>query len=384
MEKRIFNLDLLRGVAIIWVVLSHLSFTILPKSFKVIFGPGWVGVDLFFVISGFVVTRSYLSFIANETDQLMKLRNRITVNILYLLRRFIRLQPIAWLWVLLPIIYSSYLKMKGYPNLFENFLAEGKAICLLFYNYYLAIYDQKLFMPYWSLIVEEHFYLLLMIIFCMSINKDKIRKILIFLFLILIVHRSYNVYFENVPNQFFLFFTQYRLDGLILGSILAMLSDDIRFKVTKTILKKLNFRCLFIFLLGIIYWIAFLMEKTSFHFAFGHTLLSFIILFLVLLSINEPKIEHENSVLNKIVNIIQKIGVRSYSIYLIHFTLILFLLEFKLRMGIFHQHQYLWFSTIVDLFVYTFLLFLIVELNFRFLESKLINLSRRIKTISLL
>src|SRR5579862_463298 len=58
-DKRRFDIDALRGIAIISVILNHADKTILPG--------GFVGVDIFFVISGYVITKKIFPEIEDET-----------------------------------------------------------------------------------------------------------------------------------------------------------------------------------------------------------------------------------------------------------------------------------------------------------------------------
>jgi peptidoglycan/LPS O-acetylase OafA/YrhL len=56
LPKRLPQFDSLRGLAILTVLLFHLQMAIDALPLRWIFRYGWVGVDLFFVISGFLIT----------------------------------------------------------------------------------------------------------------------------------------------------------------------------------------------------------------------------------------------------------------------------------------------------------------------------------------
>src|SRR5438445_9118860 len=56
MQPRIPQLDALRGVAILLVIMVHVSDKYPSLHLQYLFGNGWMGVDLFFVLSGFLIT----------------------------------------------------------------------------------------------------------------------------------------------------------------------------------------------------------------------------------------------------------------------------------------------------------------------------------------
>lgn len=59
--KKNEEIERLRGIAILLVLISH--FALIRFSLPKIFRETWIGVDLFFVISGFVVTNSFIKSI---------------------------------------------------------------------------------------------------------------------------------------------------------------------------------------------------------------------------------------------------------------------------------------------------------------------------------
>ncbi|MDJ0979527.1 MAG: acyltransferase family protein [Erythrobacter sp.] len=135
----------LRAVAIVPVLLVHASFTQLPG--------GFVGVDVFFVISGYLITRILLT----ETDASGAGLAR------FYARRFARLGPAVWvmiaavlgtgLWLLLP---------SDWPPLSHSAIwAAGFLANMYFWQTtdYFAYHDTALLLHTWSLGVEEQFYL---------------------------------------------------------------------------------------------------------------------------------------------------------------------------------------------------------------------------------
>jgi peptidoglycan/LPS O-acetylase OafA/YrhL len=145
---RNFNLDVLRGVAILLVVLHHLGVPVFRTG-------GWIGVDLFFVLSGFLIS-GLLFREWKETG---------TINIgRFYARRGFKIYPAFW--ALMAVTLAVNYWTPGIPS----FPVTGRSIMaeLSFtQNYWRAIWGQT-----WSLAVEEHFYLLLPLLLWLLQRRD--------------------------------------------------------------------------------------------------------------------------------------------------------------------------------------------------------------------
>ena len=141
------EIDGLRGIAIFMVMVHRLWPRDAVNRFSVAADAGWIGVDLFFVVSGFLITRILL----DTRGEPGYFRN-------FYARRVLRIFPLYYLFVgTLLIVFplagnSEYLDHSGSPLWYLSFLGnvpEG----LLGYDppYWLA--------PVWSLAIEEQFYL---------------------------------------------------------------------------------------------------------------------------------------------------------------------------------------------------------------------------------
>lgn len=171
MSKRIDDIEILRAIAIIYVLIEHLPINLLSWStptldrFYACFG-GASGVDLFFVVSGFLITRDLQPRLRNATGRF----EFFNITIGFWLRRFWRLIPSAWLWLGIGLIASVAFNQSGAFASFRTNLNGAIASALQLQNVYLpTIFGQE--MPnnflYWSLSLEEQFYLLLpLIILC--------------------------------------------------------------------------------------------------------------------------------------------------------------------------------------------------------------------------
>jgi peptidoglycan/LPS O-acetylase OafA/YrhL len=140
---RLHGLDTLRAVAIVAVMIFHLE-SFLPSALARIGDLGWMGVDLFFVLSGFLIGSQLLKPFAD--GQRLRLRD-------FYIRRAYRILP-AYLVVLL--LYFAVPAWREH----ERVAAAWKF--LTFTANLVMNYPAELaFSHAWSLCVEEHFYLLL-------------------------------------------------------------------------------------------------------------------------------------------------------------------------------------------------------------------------------
>jgi peptidoglycan/LPS O-acetylase OafA/YrhL len=151
MEKRVFSLDLLRSAAIVLIMMLHsLEFMSgLSLNIITVFSYGWIGVDLFFVLSGFLIGKQVFN-----KQGAFPIRNFLT-------KRFFRTLP---LYYVVLIIYL-YLKPKlGFP------FHDTKWRYFFFLQNF---YSPRDFVQSWSLCIEEQFYILFPLVFFSS-NFKKI------------------------------------------------------------------------------------------------------------------------------------------------------------------------------------------------------------------
>lgn len=150
MPAHISELDGLRGLAILWVILYHCHDKLEGTPLLAIAKWGWAGVDLFFVLSGFLITGILLDSRAKSASAGQFFRD-------FYARRILRIWPVYLL--LLFLVYV------GVPLVFGgSWRAQAKAAPWLHY----AFFVQNLFMmplpgtlgPTWSLAIEEQYYLL--------------------------------------------------------------------------------------------------------------------------------------------------------------------------------------------------------------------------------
>ena len=140
---RMPGLDLLRALAVIWVMLFH-SFVVggLGKDWEWLSRYGWMGVDLFFVLSGFLIGSQVLRPLARGEP--LSFRD-------FYLRRAFRILPAFWVVLAL---YVAFPWLREAPGM-EPWWKFATFIMNLSIDYP----HNAAFSHAWSLCVEEHFYL---------------------------------------------------------------------------------------------------------------------------------------------------------------------------------------------------------------------------------
>ncbi len=194
-SNRIFGLDLLRVIAILIVVKNHCSplwISVFPRvSYAVL--PD--GVDVFFVLSGFLI--------GGQLIQRIEERQAINFEVVsvFLKRRWLRTLPNYFLFLLINLILIYFGLIKGEIN--KYFITY-----LVFYQNFVKPYD-FLFWESWSLSIEEWFYLLFpLILFMLYKIKPAFFKIkhvffsVILLFIFFpIIYRYFHVC-ENIDVDY--------------------------------------------------------------------------------------------------------------------------------------------------------------------------------------
>jgi peptidoglycan/LPS O-acetylase OafA/YrhL len=151
--KRNPNLDALRGIAILMVVGHHLGYFSLWTRI------GWAGVDLFFVLSGYLV--SGLLFTEWQRTRSIDFRT-------FFIRRGFKIYPSFYALLLVTVAANGIRPgISSYPVTFRSILSEATFT----QNYLPGIWGQT-----WSLAVEEHFYVLLPLLLLLMCRIGRNRE----------------------------------------------------------------------------------------------------------------------------------------------------------------------------------------------------------------
>jgi peptidoglycan/LPS O-acetylase OafA/YrhL len=203
------GLDSLRGLAIFAVIIYH-NF---PEGENLF---GWLGVDLFFVLSGFLITQILLlSVDADRPGQYISK---------FLARRILRIFPLYYLTLLifLYLLPAIHIGIKDSIDYIEN----RWAFLLFVQNWYLIIAFPKhssYLNHFWSLAVEEQFYLIWPIIIYLVRNNKTLIKLIITLIITLFIIRITVWYIPISQFNYTNFYTFTRIDGLLVGSLLGIM-----------------------------------------------------------------------------------------------------------------------------------------------------------------
>ncbi len=218
MTKRSASLDVLRAVAVTLVLGRHMNpaaaathHPVLDVIMRAWFRGGWIGVDLFFVLSGFLVS----GLLFREFQQTGHVRIGR-----FLLRRGLKIYPAFY--VLLAIgIAAELVFPTGWINVgVPNVISEA----LFVQNYGPSVFGHT-----WSLAVEEHFYLLCAaLIFWLSRRRgpDPYRALpmmVVGVALLCLIARLITAWLLPYSNRTNLYPTHLRIDGLMFGVGLAYL-----------------------------------------------------------------------------------------------------------------------------------------------------------------
>jgi peptidoglycan/LPS O-acetylase OafA/YrhL len=174
------------------------------------FGPGYFGVDLFFVLSGYLITR----LLAEEIDVQGK-----TDLLGFYLRRLLRLAP--------PLLLLLAVYLAIAPRLWPQFslwehIRDAALAGLYLSDYARAFWDNpKILQHTWSLSVEEHFYFIWPFVVLLLVRIEFRWRIacLFGLYLLATVWRIFEYEGLGWAATYFRFDT--RMSGLILGALLA-------------------------------------------------------------------------------------------------------------------------------------------------------------------
>jgi peptidoglycan/LPS O-acetylase OafA/YrhL len=206
------SLDGWRAVAIMSVILYHSNLhTLLIFSTSWAWNFGYRGVDVFFAISGLLITSKLLE--EEKTSGRISLRN-------FYLRRAFRILPPALLYLLTIAVLAALGFI--YVSRTEWFAS------LFFYRNYSSLYhiEETLQLPwftthFWSLSIEEHFYFLLPALLLFTRGKIRIAALAVISFCV-IAHRQ----LELTHKSWFTvqFHTDVRLDALLIPALFAVLS----------------------------------------------------------------------------------------------------------------------------------------------------------------
>tara|TARA_B100000989_G_scaffold296485_1_gene279823 strand:- start:276 stop:1298 length:1023 start_codon:yes stop_codon:yes gene_type:complete len=272
-KERIVNIDILRGVAIIFIVLYHYTAHYSPDYLfrsdnwtSDVTKHLWVGVDIFFILSGYCIAMT-----------IFQSQNYIE----FLMRRFARIYPAYVFCGLTTLIFYSFFDLPGREvDWYTGFMN------LIFANFVPGLNFKYIDGVYWMLIVELKFYIFFGIIyfFFKDLNKSIISWVIFSIFLNIII----------------------LFDDNIVGTITSI-SPHANWFLVGLMIFSLKEKRLFMYFLTILFVISNIIVNERFT---GYELPFILIVFLIWLVLKLK--------LNFRLSLISKIGLISFSWYLLH------------------------------------------------------------------
>jgi peptidoglycan/LPS O-acetylase OafA/YrhL len=208
-------LDGLRAVAILQVILNNTdTYTgeswLLPLS--LVAHSGWTGVQLFFVLSGFLITR-----------QLLITRGLSGYFSSFYARRALRIFPLYFLALILLLLLAPL--ALDIPARILDTYDQQKWLWLFLNNWSQPFHGAVYWFPhFWSLAIEEQFYLLWPLVIAF-VPRRLLPATFIALVCIALVSRCIAVATDASPDVVYMF-TICRMDALVLGAAAALIQQD--------------------------------------------------------------------------------------------------------------------------------------------------------------
>ncbi|HCT0358286.1 TPA: acetyltransferase [Staphylococcus pseudintermedius] len=303
------GLDGVRAVAVIAIIIYHLN----PQWLS----GGFLGVDTFFVISGYLITSLLLTEYHNTGK--IKLMS-------FWLRRVKRLIP-AVLFLVMGVIVLSLIFM---PTEIQKVRADSIAAIFYVSNWWYIMqnvdyFEQFAVQPlkhFWSLAIEEQFYLVFPIVLLSLLSFIRRLKSIRIIFLILLVISMIAMMVLYVPNENVArvyFGTDTRIQTLLMGVLLALVWPPFQLKAKVNRQMRTMIDTAGVVGLAILFiCFKFVSETNSILYYGGFFLISTVTLLVIASSVH-PSGYFAKFLGNKVFTFI---GSRSYSLYLWHYPII--------------------------------------------------------------
>lgn len=201
---RMAALDGWRGVAILLVLFDHIQVCLFGHYVQPWMQTGQHGVTIFFVLSGFLITSKLI-------ERPINLKH-------FYLRRFFRLMPAAWTYLAFLLLFDRL------AGTHETSVAEARSCLLFFRNFYHSPGPEiGLAGHFWTLSLEEQFYLAWP---CILLLAGARRCLWVAAVGSLgCATLRFFTWSASIADQ-----SQVRADALLIGCLLALLWNDIRFR----------------------------------------------------------------------------------------------------------------------------------------------------------
>ncbi len=366
-EKLYFpNLNGIRCVAALLVIIYHIEqiksiYNIQNYAYESPFIDiiGHLGVILFFVLSGFLIT--YLLLMEEKTT------NKISVRQFYM-RRILRIWPLYFLVIVLALFVLPNFSFFTLPGFGKEVVLDNLTIKIILYLTFFANMVLSFFgiIPYasqtWSIGTEEQFYLIWPII----IKYIKRNRILLMI-LVVIVYVAINLilnsrYSNFLPYKkvFTEFWTGFSIDCMAIGGFFAVLS----FQGSKFLKLFLNKYLFYVILTATIILII-----IGFHFPLFHDEIYAVMFGIIILNFATNR-QIKLSLENKVFNYLGKI---SYGLYMFHPIAVVVTIKIGMQLGIVSNYYFYPVSVLLTI--------LISGVSYKYFEKKFLSYKMKFSSI---
>lgn len=319
-QQKITALDGIRGIAILLVLAVHAYYRgpdIEPgKLLSAAFQFGWSGVELFFVLSGFLITSILLR------DQGVK-----GALLQFWINRIARIFPLYFTMIFF-LILLSYAADFGKIGLALDNIRDNSVVFLLFLSNFSELFGidiveaNKILGPVWSLAIEQQYYLFwpLLVLFTPAAFS---RWALLIIYAAIILFRFF---YASPDNAIIVYHTTFlHPDGIIIGSLMALWRKELAsaskfFSVAWV--AALSLVLIIFYQAGSTHYSNTIIQK------YGFPSISIFYATLILLAIKSEKLSKFLST-----RTLTEFGKYSYSIYLIHWPILIAMDQVDLPAG---------------------------------------------------
>lgn len=211
-KKHIPQLDGLRGLAIILVLSFHYL------GYIPIFSFGWCGVDLFFVLSGYLIT-SRLIAVQKQKNHLIK----------FYTNRALRILPLYYLTLMIFYVGFNLLVKKENLYLFDFYNHNWISFALFFQNWTFIHYGgikENFLDHFWSLAIEEQFYLIWPFFLYKFRQHRFFYKLVFGIITIIIITRTFLYIQYPAWSDCYFYNTFFRMDAFLIGGCLFLFQKN--------------------------------------------------------------------------------------------------------------------------------------------------------------
>lgn len=349
MEKNT-DLQILRAIAVSFVLYDHVRVMLIwggayQNAYK--YFTFWSGVDIFFAISGFIIAKGLI-----DSTRTLSFNSYIKS---FFIRRFFRIIPSAWLWIMVTLI-ASYMLGSEFGSLQSN-LNDAKSVVLQYANIHFFMCSKSLDVcgvngRYWSLSLEEQFYLVIpFLIFFIK------RNLLIFCLIFIVLSQVF------LKRPIWDFMWAIRTDALSLGVIVALIYKGDVYNHLRKKLVGMNK-----IIKSLVCWAVIVMIPLS-PGIFPEKIYLGVVALLSGLIVFISSLDGDSLLKNGFIKrVLVYIGDRSFGIYLIHMPVYL-----MIRHLFASSHTIAYQSTLIQLPLSIILTLLLSEINYILIERPMIN-----------